>query len=271
MTGRLGAATGQERPPRQAGSGRRGENRDIRLVQPVETFRERDGLSAELGGQGLSLVEAAVADEELARALGAQMAHGGGGHGPRSEDHDDAFLELVEDAAGQDRRRPADRSDAADDAGLVADLFAYHEGALKGQMAVTGGRLLGAGALVGGLALPQNLGLADHPGVQTGGDAEKMADGLGTAADIKGRGDVASGAANQPFDHGLLAVLVGLAIDLEAAAGGDDDDAFLTGGLPDEGVDASRLMRLRGNGLTDLDGGRRVIESDHQPFWARHA
>ena len=90
---------------------------------------------------------------------------------------------------------------------------------------------VGAGLrlLVGGLDLSQDLGLAQYPGVESGRHAEKMEGRFLRAPGIKVGAEVRRGAADDPVGDGLRRALALRArrsrgVDLEAAAGGEDQD-----------------------------------------------
>ena len=117
------------------------------------------------------------------------MARGQLRHLARAHDHDGAVGQRAENLARQLHRRVADRNGHLADAGLRAHPLGHAEGAgdQAVQPAADRAAILGRG--VGGLELAQNLRLADHHGIQAGGHAEQVMDGVAALVPVEVRGD----------------------------------------------------------------------------------
>ena len=113
-----------------------------------------------------------------------QLRHLTGAH-----NHDGAVRKRSEDLARQLHGRIADGNRHLADACLGAHPFGHTEGAGHQAIQPAAERAAILGGSVGGLELSQNLGLADHHGIQAGGHAEQMVDGIAAFVPVKVRGD----------------------------------------------------------------------------------
>ena len=208
---------------RRAGTG----DQDIHLGQHggEACVLDRRALE-ELGHLDGALVRA-IGDEDVRAAGAAQVARGEFAHLAGAHDHDGAVVERAEDLARQFDGGIADRDRHLADAGLGAHALGDAEGAGHQaiQPAAERAAILGRG--VGGLELSQNLRLADHHGIQAGGDAEEMVDGVAAFVPVEVRPD---GGGADGFVVGQEAVDDGLRVrrvlggqgDFDAVAGGED-------------------------------------------------
>ena len=131
----------------------------------------------------------AVGDEDVRAPRAAQVAGGQFAHFAGADDHDGAVVERAENLARQFHRGVADGDGHLADAGLGAHALGDAEGAAHQavQPAAERAAILGGG--VGGLELSQNLRLAHHHGIQAGGHAEQMMDGLAAFVAVEVRPD----------------------------------------------------------------------------------
>ena len=121
------------------------------------------------------------------------------------------------------------------------------------------------GRFVGVANLADDFGFAEEHGVQPGGDAEKMADGVAIVVMIK-RADEDFGADSVEFAEecgdGSKAVLRGLgrnAVDFAAIAGGEDERFFEDAAGAEFVGGTARLLGGERDAFTDFDGRGAVI------------
>ena len=143
----------------------------------VELFEWNDaaveGLS-ELTGA----FERAVGDEDGSGTLLDEVAGGEFAHFAGADEEDGAALQRSEDLAGKFDRDRCDGDGVGADGGFSADTLGGGEGGLQQMFELAGD---GAGSARDGegfFDLAEDLRLADDHGVEAGGDAEEMADGL---------------------------------------------------------------------------------------------
>ena len=138
----------------------------------------RDDRALKLLGHAAGALEGAVGDEDGACTLLDEMAGGKFAHFACADEEDGAALERAEDLA---RHFNGDRSDGdgvGADLGFGAGVFGGGKGALQQMFELAGDGAGGAGDGEGLFDLAENLRLADDHGVEAGGHAEEMADGL---------------------------------------------------------------------------------------------
>ena len=174
-----------------------------RRLQRVELVKGDDGGgeagALEFGDDGLGTGLGAVGDEDAGRAVLDEVADGELGHLAGADEQDGFVGERTEDLAGEIDRDRGDGDRGGADLGLGADFFCDGEGALEegvelaalGALAADGSDLAGDG--VGLLDLAEDLGLADDHGVQRGGHAEEVTDGLALAELVEVRLDGGGG------------------------------------------------------------------------------
>ena len=138
------------------------------------------------------------------------------------------LFERAENLARQFHRRIADRDRHLSDTGLRAHALGHAEGALQQAFQPSAAARLGSLAIaVGGLELAQDLRFAHHHGIQAGGHAEQVMDGVLAFVPVKIRLDrIRRDQARllQKLVHQRLRVgrIVGGDGDLHAVAGGED-------------------------------------------------
>ena len=162
---------------------------------------------------------------------GGQFAHLAGSdevHRLAVQTAEDLFRQLDGDRCDGDR--------GGGDGGFIADFFGDGKGAGQELIELRIDRAEGARGGVGFLDLSQNLRLADHHGIQAGGDAEDVLDGL-KALMLEDVRLVLAAAEAEVFAHEALQIAIavlGAGEDLHPVAGGDDHgllDAFHGGEL----------------------------------------
>ena len=232
------------------------------LIEAVEG----DGFAVELCGQGRGAVEGAVADEDLFGSVGDQMAGGQFAHLAGSDEVHRLAVQTAEDLLRQFDGDRCDGDRRSGDGGLIADLFGYGKGAGEELIELRVDRAEGARGGVGFLDLTENLRLADHHGIQAGGDAEDVLDGL-QALVLEDVGLVLAAAEAEVLAHEALQIamaVLGAGEDLHPVAGGDDHgllDAF-HGGELGESLGQARLGN--GKALPHLDRRRFVIHTQYR-------
>jgi len=204
-----------------------GEN-DVGLVQLIEQVVEADRLAVEFVRQPLRPLEGPVGNHQPAHAvveevLGRQFAHLAG-----ADQHDGLVGEIVEDLAGQLHGGKGDGNRRGGDLRFGADPLGNGKGLVEKTVEDDARGPVFGGVTVGCLDLAENLRFTYHHGVEAGGNAEDVADGVFAMECIKVR--------LQALQRYLVVVgqealypgyaagdVPGGDIDFDPVAGGDDD------------------------------------------------
>jgi len=122
------------------------------------------------------------------------------------------------------------------------------------------------GGSVGGFELSQNLGLAHHHGIQAGGHAEQMMDGVAAFVPVEMRADALRADAlligEEGIDDGLrVGPVVGGEGDFDAIAGGEDDGFSDSLAGLQIGQSGRQCFRPEGQALAHLNGRRFVTHA----------
>ena len=120
----------------------------------------------------------AVGDEDGACSLLHEMAGCEFAHFSCADEEDGAAVERAEDFAGQFDGDRGDGDGVGADGGFGADALGCGEGGLEEMFELAGDGASGAGDGKSVFDLAENLRFADDHGVEAGGDAEEMANGL---------------------------------------------------------------------------------------------
>jgi hypothetical protein len=241
-------------------------DQDIDRVKRAHPAFERHGLSAEGGGQGLGAFVGAVGDEHWAGAP-AQEGFGGFLAGVAgAEDHDGAFGEGIEHFFGEIDGHGGDGDAAALDLGFGANLFGDVERALEHAVQEPAGTAVLKGDIVGLLELTEDLGFAEHHGVESSGDSEEVFDALGFGAGVDFGAEGFRGPAmfgEEPAEGGeqLGFWVVRGHIQFDTVAGGQDDAFENESGGSELGQGGRDLVIGEGEALAQLDGRGAVAEA----------
>ena len=179
------------------------------------------------------------------------MTSGELGHLAGADQQDRLAVERAEDFAGEVDGDRGDGDGRAANLGFGADALGDGEGALQERLERGGDGADLAGDGVGLLDLAEDLRLADDHGVERGGDAEEMADGLALAELVEVRLDGLGGdgevlvqeAQEAEVGRTVTGFLAG--DELDAIAGGEDE-GFADAGLVRERADGVRQAGRRG-------------------------
>ena len=200
---------------------------DVHLGQHGHEAGVFDRRALEKRGHLDGALVGAVGDEDVRRAGAAQVARGQLRHLARARNHDRAVGERSENLARQLHGGVTHRYGHLADAGLGAHALGHAEGAGEQafQPAADRAGILGGG--VGGFELSQDLRLADHHGIQAGGHAEEVMDGVAAlmAVEMRPDGMRADGLVigEEGIDDGArVGAVLGGDGDLDAVAGGED-------------------------------------------------
>ncbi len=225
-----------------------------------------NGFAVKLLGQGDGAVEGAVADVNLFgpvgdEVTGREFAHLAGAH----QIHRLAG-EAAEDLLRQFDGHRCDGNRRGSDGGLIPNLFGDGKGAGQKLVKLRIYRTEGAGGGVGFLHLSEDLRLADHHGIQAGGDAEDVLDGLKLLV-LEDVGFELAGTEAEEVAHKLLQIAIAVLRarkDFHPVAGGDDHALLDT---TDRGELTERLRQTRvGNGesLSHFHRRRLVIYTQYK-------
>ncbi len=250
--------------------GARGEGGEVVVV---------GGLGVPDGGEALGLGAVAVGDGQGPDAGAGEGRGGEGAHGPGADDGGaglgEAVLEAVpgERALGEVEGGGDDGGRGGVDVGLGVDALPDAQGLLEELVEVAADLVGLARGVVGVAELAEDLRFAGDHGVESGGDAEGVGDGVGAVAHVPAGGEVEVGldlgeapdAVELVDDGGEPAVeAAGDGVDLDPVAGGEDD------GLADLAA-AQERAREFGGGLgpdrepfQGLDRCAAVRDADNQ-------
>ena len=184
-----------------------------------------------------------------------------------------AVGQVLEDLLAQAHAGSRHRDRLGADGGLGAHFLGDRERALEQLVQVAAQHVGILRHARGRLHLAQDLGFAQHHGIQPAGHAEGVAHGALVGQQVQVLGQVAfavhTPVAADPFGQCLTGLVggVGLAVDLGPVAGGQD------GGFGGQRLQvatqigqgrADRLLRGEGELLTQRHGRRVVVESERQ-------
>ena len=139
------------------------------------------GFAVELLGQRGGALVGAIADVNLAGAVRQQVARSQFAHLARADQVDALAFEVAEDLLGQIDRDRSDGNRRRGNGGLGAHSLGNRKGAREQRIELRVHRADGARGGVGFLHLAENLRLANHHRVQTGGNAKHVTHGVALA------------------------------------------------------------------------------------------
>ena len=161
------------------GLGRAGRSDDdIHIFQVLGQRLEGDGPPVELGGQFLPARQGAVGHDDFPDARLKQMSGGQLGHFSGAHQHGAVLVHVAENALGQLHGRIADGNGAGGNGGFCAHALGYGKGLVQQAVENDAHAVGGNGLAIGSLELAENLGFAQHHGVEAGGYGEQMAHGV---------------------------------------------------------------------------------------------
>ena len=205
-----------------------GTDDDIGMRQMFGKFVPRDGLGGEALRQFFGACHRAVGHEHLAHPLPDEVAgrqlRGLAG----AEHHDGMPSQVLEDFLRQLHRGVADGHGVVADTGLTAGGLGDVEGAFKEVMEDGAGSAGVTGGVVGGFHLAEDLRLAEHHGVEAGGDAKQVAHRLQLVQMVEA-GDKVFPCQGVIGGHEALTArgagrrVAALHVELHPVAGGQDD------------------------------------------------
>ena len=230
----LRAFDGAQADDGQAGG--RATDHGIVFMQMLGQVGQPHGAGAKLGGQLFAALQRAVGDHDLLGVAGREMGGDQLDHLARAHEQHADLGQVFEQLAGQPHGGSGHADAVGADLGGAAHFLGHREAALEQlvQRAAQGACVL-CGAH-GVLHLAQDLGLAQHHGIEPAGHAEGMArhmavfQQIGVRAQQFGRDAAAVGQPVQRMVHGRH---FGRAVDLGTVAGGENgglDGAVLAAG-----------------------------------------
>ena len=166
-----------------------GGDHDVHLRQHGDEAGVLDGRALEQLRHFDGALLGAVGDEDVRGAGAAQVPGRQFAHLAGADDHDGAVVERAENLARQFHGGVADRDRHLSDAGFGAHALGHAEGAGQQAFQPSAERAAILGGGVGGLELAQDLRLADHHGIQAGGHAEEVMDGVAAFVAVEVRLD----------------------------------------------------------------------------------
>ena len=187
-------------------------------------------------------------------------------HLARADQEHGATRQAVEDLLGQLDRGERDRHGVAADVGLRADLLGDRERVREQRVQRRPDGLARLRQREGVLHLTEDLRLADHHRIETGGHAEGVADRIPIDVRVEARvdrGRIQAALVTQVPEHGgaRFARYLGDAVDLHAIAGRDDHrfghptlDQHLA-------QDFAELVLFEGELLADGNRGRPMVHA----------
>src|SRR5580765_8435958 len=153
----------------EAGRARRRDD-DVRARELRADLLERYCVGAEALRELMRAVDRPIGDKRDVCASGQEIARGLLADLPRADEQDLASLEVPEHLLGERRRGGGDRRGAFADRRLYADFPTGVQGLAKHPVEEPPG----SSGLVGAAYLAEDLALAGHERVETGGDAEQV-------------------------------------------------------------------------------------------------
>ena len=244
----------------------------VEVLELLGQVGQRHGGGAEALGQRAGALQRAVGDDHPPGVggpmRGAQLDHLAG-----ADEQHRAVGQVLEDLLAQAHAGSRHRDRLGADGGLGAHFLGHRERALEQLVQVAAQHVGILRHARGRLHLAQDLGFAQHHGIQPAGHAEGVAHGALVGQQVQVLGQVAfavhAPVAADPFGQCLTGLVggVGLAVDLGPVAGGQD------GGFGGQRLQvatqigqgrADRLLRGEGELLTQRHGRRVVVESERQ-------
>ena len=205
-----------------------GAHDDIELAEPGLAQFEREGAGAELRGELHRALEVAAGDGEGGGAAALERLGGFLADVARAEEENAGLAEVAENIEGEVDGDVGDAHLAGGDGGLGADLFGGLKRFLENPVEHGAGGFALEGGGVGVLHLAEDFGLAEHLGVEAGGDFEEVLHG-GAAGEAEAAGGELGGLeslarAERGLDAGDGFRVVGHAVEFDAVAGVEDGE-----------------------------------------------
>lgn len=243
-------------------AGRAGDQ-DIRLRQMGFQIGQPDAEAPDALGQRHGAAHIAIGDDDASDALGVQVPGAQADHLAGADQERGMVVKIGEDAPREVGCDGGDRYRLRADEGIGPDPLGGGEAAGEQSIQSMPDMAVLERERVGLLELAQDLGLADHHGVEARRDAQQVAhhgvagEPVKTAVEFGARHVPI---AAQPVDDGR--VIIGSEVDFGAVAGGQQYQ-LLHGGLRTQiGQRPRHIACGIGNAFTHRHGGGGVIESD---------
>ena len=224
---------------------------------------ETDGIGLEFRGERLRPGEAAVGDHHAPHAGRGEMPCGEADHLAGAHQQRGAGAQIRVDAARETDRRGGDRDGVGADAGLGADALGGRKGGLEELVE----RRAGAAALLGKpvrfLQLAEDLGLAEHHGIEAGGNVEGVLDSAPLLVDVQARREI-DAVAVVPLEplREFRAARRSRPIELGAVASGQNHDLGHADLLA-QGAQGEKQTRLvEGHPLAQRNRGGLMVDSE---------
>ncbi len=235
----------------------RAADHGIELVQAVGQVGQPHDLAAEAGGKLFTALQRAVGDGEALGVLRREVGGGEFDHLARAHEKDADLRQVFEQLPGQAHGGGGHADAVGADLGAGTHFLGDGEAALEELVergAERAGRLCRAHGV---LHLAEDLGLAQHHGIEPAGHAERMArheaflERVGVRAQQRRAHAAAVG---EPVERMVQRRLLAGAVDLGAVAGGEDGGFHLRMA---RGA-AQRLAQALQRGRDLVDGERKT-------------
>ncbi|CUJ48692.1 Uncharacterised protein [Achromobacter xylosoxidans] len=248
------------------GAGRTGDHH-VEFGQALGQVRQLHGAGREPVGQQLGALGRAIGHHHAARTLRGEVGGAQLDHFARADEQRAGLVQVAEHAFGQAHRGGGHGHRLRADGGLRTDFLGHREGALEHLVQQRAERTGFASRAHGVLHLADDLGFAQHHGIEPAGHAEGVAHGVVLLVAVQMRAQRAGiepVVLGQPRGQLVGHVAIGGAIDFGAVAGRQD------GGFAhrpaERGTQAfqRRLDQIDGHGHAFADRNRRgrVIQTE---------
>ena len=230
-------------------------------TRAVEFLGELDGAIAR-----------AIHDEEIGDAAVAERGDDLLADGACAENERGVPGEFAEDALGEFYAGGGDGHGARAEFGFGADALADFERALEQTIEDGAGGALFVGEAIGFADLAEDFGFAEEHGVEPGGDAEKMADGVAIVVMIERAGEnVGADGVKFAEERGEPGEAVVRrfgrnAVDFAAIAGGEDQRFFEDAAGAEFVSGAARLFGGERHPFAHLNGRCAMVQADEDDF-----
>ncbi len=266
----------------EGGFGSEGAEDDVHGGEEGGDAGELDGGAFVRAGEFLSVGEGAAGDGDvlLASSSGAAAAKGLEGalaDFARAEEEEMGVGGVAKDTGGKLGGDGADTDGTAANGGVGTGPFGGLETFLEDAVEDGAGGAAAGGVGVGVLDLAEDFGLADHLGIEAGGDVEDMGDDLLTLfpedelGEFGGVEEVEAGKVFEELgaERGDFGGVSGDAVEFDAVAGVEDEGfgEVEAVGAAEEVVNGVEPGRGDGEALAHGEGGSAVGAAEEEELW----